>query len=90
MEGRINSGMMRDVQQMDTIDFYGKGSAVSVQVTRIGTYHTFREMLQAVGVETVLPEYKSLDDGVRLFQSLPGYQDKERKFGVLAFHIAAV
>ena len=93
VEGRLNSGLMRQIGQHDTIDFYGGRGAreeVRVQVMKVVPYSSFHDMLTAVGVEAVLPEYRDVGSAVKLFQSFPGYYHKEQMHGVLAIHIMQV
>ena len=90
VEGRLNSRMMQGIKAQDTIDFYSQHGSVRVLVTEVTRHQSFHDMLSRVGVQAVLPEFSRVTDGVRLFQSFPGYAEKEKKFGVLAFHIQMI
>lgn len=78
---------MQGIKAGDTIDFHNQSMSVRVFVKSVTRHATFHEMLSKAGVKNVLPEYSSVADAVRLFQSLPGYREKEARMGVLAIHI---
>ena len=82
--------MMQSIKASETIDFYNQHNSVRVLVTNVTRFQSFHDMLSREGVRAVLPDYNKVTDGVRLFQSFPGYTEKEKKFGVLAFHIQLI
>jgi ASC-1-like (ASCH) protein len=89
VEGRINSGQMARIQVGDILEFKNHNSEpLLMKVVGNTTYQTFHDMLTAEGVSKCLPNYTNLDAAVSLYRSLPGFREKEIKFGVVAFRIS--
>jgi len=87
VEGRINSGMFLKFRAGDEVRFFCNTDEVTCRVTKITSYNSFRDMLEATGVENCLADVRSLEEGVRIYDNIPGYAAKARQFGVLAIHI---
>ncbi len=51
-------------------------------------YSSFRALLEGEGVSACLPNVKSVDDAVAIYKAIPGYAEKEAKFGVLALRLS--
>lgn len=47
-------------------------------------YDSVREMLEAEGLERVLPEVGTIEDGIKLYHSLPGYEERIKQNGIHA------
>lgn len=47
-------------------------------------YPSFKEMLITEGLKNVLPNVKSVEEGVKLYYSFPNYEKEESKYGVVA------
>lgn len=90
VEGRINSGMFARVKPGDLIRFWARQDEVHVVVESIYQYGSWRAMLEGEGVQTCLPNIRALEEGVRLYNNLPGYREKAERFGVLALRIRVV
>jgi len=83
-EGRIDTGPFKALRVGDAVSFFSGSLCVACRIEEIKAYPTFKEMLQDGGVEAFLPNYHNLEDAVALYHSLPGYKEKERRFGTLA------
>ena len=59
------------------------------QVVIIGknTFKNFRDAIEYSGVKKVLPNTNSIDNGVKLYESFPGYKEGAKKYGVVRFTI---
>ena len=87
-EGRINSGPFLRIYEGDIASFTSKHEApVTVEVTEANKFGTFREMLIHGGVQNFLPEVKDLETAVDIYHKIPGYHEKETKFGVVGFKL---
>ena len=89
VEGRIAKHKFLSIQAGDVIEFQCGEEVVDVEVQRVEHFSTFEEMLQAHGVERVLPGC-TVEEGIALYHSFPGYQSEEQSKGVLGFTIKRV
>lgn len=71
--------------------FWGNGGQTEVRtiVSKIQTFRTFHEMLRATGVTACLPEFRERDieKAVKLYHSLPAFEERARRSGVVALHL---
>ncbi len=87
IEGRINNGPFKNLKEGSFIRFFSQTNEAYCQVTKVNRYGSFAEMLQTEGVKSCLPDVHSLQEGIRIYDAIPGYADRAKKFGVLAIHI---
>ncbi len=87
IEGRINSGMMRNLKVGDQIRFFNQTGEANCVITAIRSYSSFGDMLKVEGVQKCLPNVHSLQEGVAIYDRIPRYPEKARQFGVLAIEI---
>jgi ASC-1-like (ASCH) protein len=94
-EGRIHKGDRVKMQEGDflifttTLDRDGSGRQEKME-TRIiekNVYSSFREMLETLGIEHVLPGVETIEEGVKIYHSFPGFEEGAKEFGVVAFKI---
>lgn len=71
----------------DFIEFISDDTSLILNVIEIIKYNTFRESLEDIGVEKVLPGVLSIDEGVEIYHNIPGYKEGEEIFGVVAFKL---
>lgn len=50
-------------------------------------YETIQEMLESESLNQVLPSVESVDEGVELYRSFSGYEERENKYGVCALEM---
>ena len=60
---------------------------VTCEITRVEFYETFEEMLAKSGLSNCLPGIQSMEEGVRIYRSFSGYQEREEQFGVVGIHV---
>lgn len=89
-EVRINSPFFSNIKINDQIKFLCRSKSFNCRVVNVVQFSTFRELLTSVGFEKCLPSERSLDSAVAVYYNLPGYREKEEKFGVVAFEIAHI
>lgn len=93
IEGRINGGIVLQYKEGDTIRFFeGRNprNDVTCRITRITTFRSFREMLQASGFQKCLPEVRSLEEAVEIYDRIPGYAERASRSGVRALHVELI
>ena len=92
-EGRINSGFFRNINQGDRIKFFNENKpyiSVVCEIKEINKYKGFREMLEKEGYSTMVPDVKSLDEAVRVYDNIPNYTERAKEKGVLALKLRVV
>lgn len=87
VEGRINTGVFKNISPGQQIRFYCRESEVNCEVVHVRRYSSFSDMLHGEGVRNILPNTSSVDAGVRLFHSFPGYAERSRRYGTIAIEI---
>lgn len=92
-EGRINSGGLKRLNEGDLVKFFdGKEPEFNVlcEITGIGRYKGFREMLEKEGFTTMIPDAKSINEAVNIYNRIPSYPERANRNGVLALRIKVV
>lgn len=89
VEGRICNHPFNRLKEGTKITFFCTGSPdARCEITKVTRYNTFKEMLQTEGVSACLGRaVSSLEKGVEIYDSIPGYNDKAQRFGVLGIRI---
>jgi ASC-1-like (ASCH) protein len=93
IEGRINSGMIRRFKEGDQVRFFYKQNErddVRCKIKAIRPYSSFRDMLTAEGVTKCLTDIYNLEEGVRVYDCIPGYSQRAAQNGVVAIEIQKV
>lgn len=91
IEVRINSGAPARMRAGDTLRlFYPQNQQddVTCTIVKVERYNGFREVLQATGYQKCIPYARSLDDAVRVYESIPNYTQRANRSGVVAIHLA--
>ncbi|EFJ43360.1 hypothetical protein VOLCADRAFT_66018 [Volvox carteri f. nagariensis] len=99
VEGRIRAGKWADVIPGDIFRFFStqappsstlpantNTNSVSVRCRAITVrqYDSFQAMLEGEGLAACLPGVQSLEEGVEVYRSIPGYREREAVEGVVA------
>lgn len=90
VEGRVRTGSFEFAKAGDLVSFYTyRGDRISCRVQKVQKYETFRDMLINEGVSNCLPDLKDSDieEGVKVYHSIPKYAEKAQKHGVVALKI---
>ena len=93
VEARVAIPMFEKWQAGDTIRFFSRRNPkveVIVKIIRKNHYKTFRQMLEVEGVENLIPDVKSINEGERLYMKIPKYAEREKQYGVLAFRLELI
>lgn len=91
-EGRCNTGMFERIQTGDTIKFFEKknpSNFVIIEVVSKQKYKTFRDLVVGEGITKLLPELSEIDieKAVKIYKNIPGYKEKETRFGTVALRL---
>lgn len=89
-ETRIYDKKRQQIKLLDIINFTDRGSDRSfyARIVELSYFDNFREAIEEVGVEKVLPNAKSLDDGIGIYETFPHkeygtYKEAAKKYGIL-------
>jgi ASC-1-like (ASCH) protein len=93
VEGRIRAGHWADAAPGDVFVLCSNQDSnvvVEVEVTSVRYYESFQGMLEGEGVSACLPGVASVAEGVDIYQSIPGYSEREAPNGVVALCIRLI
>jgi ASC-1-like (ASCH) protein len=102
VEGRVpdpndENKTYSEMEEGDTIQFElrdGDGDPELVDlkftVTYVTHYETIRAMLESEGLERVLPDVDTIDEGVERYRSFAGYGRRAKEHGIYAIGIKQV
>jgi ASC-1-like (ASCH) protein len=93
VEGRINSGMFKSYKKDDLVRFFYQQDLqddVTCKIEDAVPYKSFEEMLTAEGVGCCIPGIYKVSEGVRAYHQIPGYEQKAKQHGVVAFRLKVV
>ena len=84
-ETRILDQKRRKIKLLDEVKFIERGSnrTFNAVITELSYFNNFKNAILDCGVKKVLPNVRSLEDGIKLYENIPGYKDGQRKYGVL-------
>ena len=92
VEGRILKDRYKNVNTGNVIEFINSGNEkerVFCKVTNIEMFDNFTQMINKVGVEKLLPNISSEEEGINIYNSFGNYKKEveEKKFKVVAFFL---
>ena len=88
-ETRVYDDKRQKIKLLDKVKFKEKGSKrfFNAIITELSYFSNFREAIIPVGIKKILPNARSLDDGVKIYENFPhsegNYKKGAKKFGVL-------
>jgi ASC-1-like (ASCH) protein len=91
IEGRIKKGWYRFVKAGDHIIIYNEEETDSVEVLvkDVRTYPSVAEMLSHESLEKLLPDAKSIKEGIQIYKKFYT-KEQEDEFGVVAIEVARI
>lgn len=91
VEGRLNKGDFAQFKTGDIITWFNTDlkQEFKTMVIYKKVYPTFREMITKEGLANVLPEIKSIDDGVSVYHQYYTPAD-EKMYGVAAINVKVI
>lgn len=89
-ETRIFDEKRQKIKLLDIIEFKERNSTNSFkgQIIELSYFDTFRDALVSAGLRKVLPNARSLEDGIGLYEQFPhkkygNYKKAAKEYGVL-------
>lgn len=90
-EGRLNGAGVKDIKMGDTIEFVSENrQPLKLTVTSVLHFSDFEKMLEGEGLLRLLPGVSSMEEGLEIYRSFPGYREGEREFGAVIFELAGL
>lgn len=83
IEGRLNKGKFKDFYIGQKIKINNK---LFVEIIDIKNFSSFEEMLMVCGIDNVLPDCKTIEEGIEVYKKF--YAEQDKQFGVLALYIS--
>lgn len=95
IEGRAmrnENDRYKNIVQGDIIIFENEENheLITTEVQFVRHYRMVKEMLTSEGIKNILPEIKSIEEGIRKYESIPTYKERVKKFGIYAIGIKVV
>jgi len=93
VEGRTpsddNDKRYSDMTVNDTLTFTSNvtGERCVCNILSVSNYPDVRSMLESVGIERALPGIKNIDEGINIYHSLNGYEERIKKYGIYGIEI---
>ena len=90
-ETRVFDTKRREIKLLDRVKFVDRGNkkrSFEAIITELSYFNTFKEAIETVGIKKVLPNARTLKEGVELYHSFPHgeggtFKDGAKKYGVL-------
>jgi ASC-1-like (ASCH) protein len=84
-ETRVFDEKRQKLKLLDTITFIERGSTrtLNKKVIELAYFTNFEDAIKDVGIKKVLPNTRSLEEGVKLYESFSGFKEGAKKYGVL-------
>lgn len=91
IEGRIKKGWYRFVKSGDHIIVYNEeeNDLVEVLVKGVRTYSSIQEMLEQEPIKKLLPDIKTIDEGIEVYKRFYT-EEQQREFGVVAIEVEII
>jgi ASC-1-like (ASCH) protein len=87
IEGRLNKGFFTTLKAGDKIKIKNQqGETVDAEIVAIRDYKSIKDYLKKEGLDKTLPGVKTIEEGVEVYRQYYK-EEKEKKFGVLAFEL---
>jgi len=82
-ECRAFDDKRKQLNLLDVIEFTNKEQSHKVFITSLAIYNSFHDALLDRGFENIVPSENNIEDGVKVYHDIPGYIEKEEKYGVV-------
>lgn len=90
-ETRVFDKKRQEIRLLDNVKFIDKGDkrrSFNAIITELSYFPTFQEAIEEVGIKKVLPNAKSLKEGVEIYNNFPHgeggtYEEAAKNYGVL-------
>ena len=85
-ETRVYDEKRQKIKLLEEVIFTEKGNeknSFKCIITELSYFKNFKDAIEEVGIRKVLPNAKSLKDGIKIYESFPNYKEGSKKYGVL-------
>lgn len=88
-ETRVYDKKRQEIKLLEEIVFLERNSKkkIKAKVVELSYFSNFRDAIKDVGVKKVLPNAKSLNDAIKIYEKFPheegSYKEGAKKYGVL-------
>jgi len=89
-ETRVYDKKRQEIKLLDIVKFTDKTSnnMFEAKITELSYFKTFKGAIEGVGIKKILPNARSLKDGIKIYEKFPHgeggtYKDGAKKYGVL-------
>ncbi|MEI8067512.1 MAG: ASCH domain-containing protein [Candidatus Shapirobacteria bacterium] len=92
-EGRVDSSFFKRLNPGDKIKFFNDSNpyiSVICEISEINRYKSFKEMLENEDYSTMIPDAKSLNQAVDVYNNIPTYPERAKENGVLALKLRVI
>lgn len=89
VEGRLDKGLFSKLKIGDNVSWVNGNSLVKTRITNITKYPSFHDMISTEGLNRVLPNIKSIDNGINIYRQFYTESD-EKRLGVLAITLQLI
>jgi len=90
IEGRIYDDKRKLLKIGDKIIFTDENSnnEIKKEITDLKIFENFDSAIRYAKLKNILPGISTYKEGVKLYNSIPGYAKKSKKFGVILIYIS--
>ena len=97
-ETRVFDTKRREIKLLEEVTFIDRSDntrTFKAIITELSYFKNFKEAIEEVGIKKVLPNAKSLDEGVKLYHQFPSgeggtFKEAAKKYGVLRMKFVLV
>ena len=89
-EGRVLIQMFAAYQPGAQVRWFAGGIEVWTKIVSVRKFASFEEMVKGVGYKKLLPFSPSEEHAIGEYHRIPGYSDKVKRFGAVAFEVEVI
>lgn len=87
IETRAATDKYKKIKVGDTLFFKCGSEILEKKIISIRYFRTINEMINTMDFKRVMPFVNSVEEMEKIYYSFPGYKEKIKKFGLVAFEL---
>jgi len=87
IETRAATDKFRKIEKGDILVIVYNNKRLEKQIKRVELFESVDKMLKKINFKKVMPFVNSIDEMKKVYYSFPGYKEKIKKVGLIAFWI---
>ena len=87
VEGRVGTPHYTKIKAGSVLHLYNKEKEIYCDVIYTHSYPSFEDMLKHEGLHNMLPQARTINDGIQIYRSFPNFAEKEKKYGAYAIGV---